>query len=80
VQEEWETVRRELAGLRGRVRWLAFDAVGTLIAPQPSVAEAYWSIGRQFGSQLALEEVGRRFSKVFRETEQNDCAPESGLA
>ncbi|HVV99316.1 MAG TPA: HAD-IA family hydrolase [Planctomycetaceae bacterium] len=80
MQTDWEAVRRQLAGLKGHVRWLAFDAVGTLIAPQPSVAEAYWSIGRQFGSQLPLEEVGRRFAKVFRETEQNDCAPESGLA
>jgi putative hydrolase of the HAD superfamily len=80
VETEAETVRRELAELRGRVRWLAFDAVGTLIAPEPSVAEAYWSIGRQFGSQLPVEEVGRRFARVFRETEQNDCAPESGSA
>ena len=80
METEAETVRRQLAGLRGRVRWLAFDAVGTLIAPEPPVAQAYWAIGRQFGSQLPVEEVGRRFSRVFRETEQNDCAPDSGPA
>lgn len=47
-------------------RWILFDAVGTLIHPSPSVAEAYWTIGRQFGSRLTVEEVDERFHREFR--------------
>ncbi len=41
------------------MRWLAdvdavfFDAVGTLIHPEPAAAQAYAEIGRRHGSQLA---------------------------
>jgi len=45
--------------------WVIFDAVGTLIEPTPSVAEAYWSIGQQFGTQLSVEEVRVRFKRAF---------------
>lgn len=44
---------------------LAFDAVGTLIYPDPPVAEVYAQIGRKFGSQLSEAEVGRRFLEAF---------------
>lgn len=47
------------------IRWIAFDAVGTLIAAEPSVASVYHRIGRQYGSALSLPEVEQRFAKVF---------------
>lgn len=33
--------------------------------PSPSVAEAYWKIGRQFGSHLTVAEVDSRFRREF---------------
>lgn len=54
------------------IPWIIFDAVGTLIEPTPSVAEAYWSIGQQLGSQISLAEVGRRFRKKFAGSHPQD--------
>jgi putative hydrolase of the HAD superfamily len=45
-----------------RARWILFDAVGTLIYPDPPVAAAYLAVGRRFGSHLAEEEVRGRFT------------------
>ena len=36
-----------------RIRWIAFDAVDTLIRPNPSVAAIYQEIGTRHGSRLA---------------------------
>jgi putative hydrolase of the HAD superfamily len=41
--------------------WLLFDAVGTLIHPDPPVAEVYHAAGREYGSALAIAEIGWRF-------------------
>jgi putative hydrolase of the HAD superfamily len=35
--------------------WILFDAVGTLIYPDPPVAEVYYAAGRRFGSQSEIE-------------------------
>jgi len=43
------------------VEWILFDAVGTLIYPDPPAAEAYHAAGQKFGSRLGVGEVGRRF-------------------
>jgi putative hydrolase of the HAD superfamily len=43
------------------VRWILFDAVGTLLYPDPPVAEVYHAIARQFGSQLGPSEIRERF-------------------
>ena len=51
------------------VRWIVFDAVGTLLVPQPSVAEVYHTIGRKFGSKLTLDETAQRFRQAFRDSE-----------
>lgn len=48
-----------------RIRWLAFDAVGTLIFADPPVHIAYYRVGRRFGSQLAPEAVRGRFREAF---------------
>ena len=47
------------------VRAVLFDAVGTLIRPEPAVAEAYWQAGRQFGSVLRQDEIAARFRTAF---------------
>lgn len=53
-----------------QVRWIAFDAVGTLIRAVPSVAGLYAEAARRFGSQLSEAEIGRRLRIQFgRRTE-----------
>jgi putative hydrolase of the HAD superfamily len=51
-----------------------FDAVGTLIAPHPSVAEVYQAAGRRFGSRLEIDQVRSRFREAFGRQEQLDAA------
>jgi putative hydrolase of the HAD superfamily len=48
-----------------RVRWVIFDAVGTVIYPDPPISQAYFQIGRKYGSQITAEEVTRRFREAF---------------
>lgn len=45
---------------------ILFDAVGTLLRPDPSVAGVYARVGREFGSRLAEEELARRFPIALR--------------
>ena len=49
-----------------------FDAIGTLIYPQPSVAEAYHQAGCQFGSHLTVNVIADRFRKALCKQEQAD--------
>ena len=49
------------------VQCVAFDAVGTLIYPEPSVSKVYWNAGRQFGSQQTLDQVRARFQQTFQD-------------
>lgn len=56
----------QLAG----IRWIAFDAVGTLIYPDPPVAEIYHRVAARHGSSLTRDETGRRFSTAFDEVER----------
>lgn len=60
-----------------RIRWIALDAVGTLIRPEPSAAAAYHRVGAAFGSRLDLPEVTRRFREAFVRTE-SDWLPDCG--
>lgn len=48
------------------LRAVVFDAVGTLMTPDPPVREAYHRIGRRYGSRRSRDEVGRRFTAAFR--------------
>ena len=57
-----------------KYRWIAFDAVGTLIHPVPAAGEVYQQIAAQFGSRLAADEVAIRFRRAFRESEQGDLS------
>jgi putative hydrolase of the HAD superfamily len=55
------------------VRAVFFDAVGTLIHPEPAAADAYHLIGGRHGSRLSLNEVRARFAAAFREEEVFDA-------
>ena len=57
------------------MRAVVFDAVGTLLHPDPAAAEVYVEIGLRFGSQLDLESVRRAFRKAFLRQEELNCAP-----
>ncbi len=47
------------------VRAVVFDAVGTLLEPQPPLAQAYFQHGRVLGSRLSVQEVQERFHAAF---------------
>lgn len=50
-------------------KWIVFDAVGTLMTPVPSVAEAYAAVGRRYDVELPVETVRQRFRQAFRDSE-----------
>lgn len=57
------------------IRWVVFDVVGTLLTPEPAVAEAYQRIGARLGSRVDVEEVSRRFRKAFFQSD-TVCFPQ----
>lgn len=61
-----------------RVCCIAFDAVGTLIYPDPPVAEIYARIGRKYGSQFTKDEIRIRFPAIFRLNIMSPASSEEG--
>ncbi len=57
-----------LAGLRAVV----FDAVGTLLHPDPPAVIVYSRVTRRFGSQVSEAMIERRFRRAFQDEEQLD--------
>lgn len=55
------------------VQAVLFDAVGTLIEPDPPVAVAYQAAGSRFGSSLSGDEILRRFRAAFAAQERLDA-------
>lgn len=51
---------------------ILFDAVGTLLRPEPSVAEAYAAAAARYGIKVPVDEVQRRFQAAFARQEQVD--------
>src|SRR5262245_41745805 len=49
-----------------------FDAVGTLIHPQPAVEDTYARVGRRWGSALTPAAIKSRFSDAFQQQERWD--------
>ncbi len=49
-----------------KLRAVQFDAVGTVMTPEPAEAEVYHAAGQRYGSSLSREEVARRFFTAFR--------------
>ncbi|HEY2147610.1 MAG TPA: HAD-IA family hydrolase [Pirellulales bacterium] len=54
------------------IRAILFDAVGTLIFPDPPVAKAYAAAAARFGITLSEAEIARRFRAAFVEREDVD--------
>src|SRR5262249_16742634 len=54
------------------VRAVFFDAVGTLIHPEPAAGLVYAAVGRARGSRLTAAEIGARFRSAFSREEQVD--------
>ncbi|MCA9067661.1 MAG: HAD-IA family hydrolase [Planctomycetaceae bacterium] len=52
--------------MQSQIRCIAFDAVGTLIYPDPPVAEVYARVGRKYGATHSESEVRERFLEAFR--------------
>jgi putative hydrolase of the HAD superfamily len=55
------------------IRAIVYDAVGTLIHVQPSVAALYVEIGQSFGSKLDIEHVCQRFPRAFARQDELDA-------
>ena len=53
-------------------RIIFFDAVGTLINPEPSAPAVYADVGRRFGSRLDETVLAARFRAAFRRQEEVD--------
>jgi putative hydrolase of the HAD superfamily len=51
-----------------------FDAVGTLLHPEPPAAAVYAAAARRFGSRLDLPTIAARFAAAFRRQEGLDVA------
>ena len=48
------------------MRAVVFDAVGTLIFPNPPAAVAYYEVGRRHGSRLARDQIAHNFRRVLQ--------------
>jgi putative hydrolase of the HAD superfamily len=51
---------------------IIFDAVGTLLHPNPAAAEAYVMVGRRFGSRHDVDVIRERFRAGFSREEEAD--------
>jgi putative hydrolase of the HAD superfamily len=56
------------------VRAVVFDAVGTLITPDPPAPAVYADVGRRHGSRLEPDVIASRFRAAFRAEEELDRA------
>ncbi|HEV3257173.1 MAG TPA: HAD-IA family hydrolase [Gemmataceae bacterium] len=54
------------------VRAVVFDAVGTLLDPDPPAPAVYEAVGRKFGSRLEAAEIATRFVAAFAQEEAVD--------
>jgi putative hydrolase of the HAD superfamily len=54
------------------VRAIVFDAVGTVIHPDPPAPIIYAEVGRRYGSRLTPAIIGKRFSTAFAQEEALD--------
>jgi putative hydrolase of the HAD superfamily len=54
------------------IRAIFFDAVGTLIHPEPPAAAVYAAVGHRYGSRLTEPEIVARFLAAFARQEARD--------
>jgi len=57
-----------------RIRAIFFDAVGTLIHPEPAPALVYAEVGCRFGSTYTSDVISSRFASAFAREEEADRA------
>ena len=57
--------------MSAKIKAVAFDAVGTLIEPFPTVAEAYQQAAETVGLELPTDLIRERFRKVFGQDEKS---------
>ena len=57
--------------------FVLFDAVGTIIYPDPGVLSVYHQFGKQHGSQLSIEVISTRFSLLRRKLFQSEMTGDS---
>ncbi len=55
------------------VKGVLFDAVGTLIHPEPSVAQAYLQAGARYGSQLDEATIAEKFRAAMAGEDEADA-------
>ena len=58
--------------LLSRIQAVVFDAVGTLIHPEPPAPLVYATVGSRFGSTLAPQTIAVRFAAAFQQEEAVD--------
>jgi putative hydrolase of the HAD superfamily len=65
---------RDMLDFSSSTRAVLFDAVGTLMRPEPAVAEAYLAAARRLGldGRLSEEQVERQFREAFARQEEVD--------
>lgn len=63
-----------------RPRVVLFDAVGTLLVPDPPVGEAYWRAGQAHGSRYDRRQVAERFVEAYRQVFTEGRRAAGGLA
>src|SRR5437016_3584478 len=51
---------------------IVFDAVGTLLHPEPTPPLVYATIGQRHGSRLSAAEIAIRFKAAFRDEDEFD--------
>ncbi len=54
------------------MRAIFFDAVGTIIHPEPAAHLVYANVGRLFGSRHASQDIAQRFAQAFHQQEAID--------
>ena len=54
------------------IRCIALDAVGTVLYPDPPVAQVYGQAARRYGSRHTDDEIRRRFRAAFQQVEDED--------
>ncbi len=54
------------------IRAVVFDAVGTVIHPDPPAAVTYSEVAKRFGSRVAPDEIPARFRRAFGKQEEID--------
>ena len=58
------------------VKAVLFDAVGTLMRPDPAVADVYHLLGRRFGSKLSVDEIEQRFYLAVARYDNGGAGPQ----